>query len=431
MFRCSVIVAVGAVLVAASCAGDSSEPEPAATAGSASTMTDSTLVAISESTVVTATGPEPDVAASSDTTVTSPVISSVTTPATTLPVAEFDFAEASAIVGDFVVERGLNGAGLAIVHRDHGLIHHEHWGDFDEDRVSLVASSSKMISAGVLLALQDQGLLDLDAPVADVVPWGTAHPDITPAQLLSNSSGLVGLIAGFGYVPYFCQILATSELEMCAEQIFSTSDDDAETIPPDTEFRYGGAQWQVAGAVAQAASGQTWQELIDETFNEPCGLTSLGYNNHFLQPAAGIALGYPSRVDGDVAALAATDNPNIEAGAYITSGDYAELMLMILRGGRCGDRQVLSEAAVAEMLDDRVLAAYGGDAEVPGRGYGLGWWVDRASGRRIDSGLYGSEPWLDLEDGYGVYLVIEEDGAAGSELAGRLYEVIDEAVNAS
>ncbi len=74
-----------------------------------------------------------------------------------------------------------------IVKRDEGVIHHEHWGDFDEDRISLVASSSKMITAGVLPHLDDTGMLDIDAPVADAVDWGTGNPNITPAQLISNS----------------------------------------------------------------------------------------------------------------------------------------------------------------------------------------------------------------------------------------------------
>ena len=66
-------------------------------------------------------------------------------------------------------EHGLNGAGIIIVARGQGVLHHEHFGEFDEDRVSLIASSTKMITAGVLLHLHDRGLLDIDAPVADVV----------------------------------------------------------------------------------------------------------------------------------------------------------------------------------------------------------------------------------------------------------------------
>jgi len=37
-------------------------------------------------------------------------------------------------------------------------------------------------------------------------------------------------------------------------------------------------------------------------------------------------------------------------------------------------------------------------------------------------------PWLDLDDGFGAYLVIEADGATGNELAGLLYDPVEAAV---
>ena len=40
-------------------------------------------------------------------------------------------------------------------------------------------------------------------------------------------------------------------------------------------------------------------------------------------------------------------------------------------------------------------------------------------------------PWLDLDDGYGAYLVIEADFALGQRLAEQLYDVIEAAVTGS
>ena len=61
----------------------------------------------------------------------------------------------------------------------------------------------------------------------------------------------------------------------------------------------------------------------------------------------------------------------------------------------------------------------------------MGWWVDRETGRISDGGLYGSVPWLDLEDGYGAYLVVEADSGTGNALAGLLYDVVEAAVTGS
>ena len=344
----------------------------------------------------------------------------------------YDFSAVSPVVEAFIEENDLNGAGLIVVDRDDGVIHHDHWGDFDEDRISLVASSSKMITAGVLARLDDDGVLDLDAPVADVVEWGSAHPDITPAQLISNSSGLVGLLPDPAYAPHLCQFLPTGTLQECAETIFTAVDGDGETIPPDTEFRYGGAQWQVAGAVAEAASGRSWAGLVDEIYVQPCGLEALGYNNHFIQ-LPGDLFAYPDDFDGDPTVMEPTENPNMEAGAYVTTGDYGELLLMHLRGGSCGDEQVLSQDVLDRMHGDRIGEVYGGDAvAVEGDGpsvwgYGMGWWVDRETGIIADGGAYGSVPWLDLEDGYGAFLVIESLSVTGDQLAAELRGIIDTA----
>ncbi len=335
-----------------------------------------------------------------------------------------DFSAVEPIVQAFVDERGLNGAGLVVVERDAGVVYEHHWGEFTPDRISLVASSSKMITAGVLLRLQDDGLLDVDAPVADAVEWGAGNPDVTPAQLVSNSSGLVGLLPNPGYAPYVCQYVASGTLQDCASQIFTSPDDDADIVVPDTEFRYGGAQWQVAGAVAEAVSGRSWAELIDEIYVQPCGLDALGYNNHFTQIGSG-GFDYPTEFAGDPATLMPTDNPNMEGGAFVTTGDYAKLLLMHLRGGMCGDERVLSQDALDTLHADRTGTVYGSDT-----GYGMGWWVDRATGRISDSGAYGSVPWLDLEDGYGAFLVIESDAGTGGELAAQLYDIVEAAANA-
>ena len=40
----------------------------------------------------------------------------------------------------------------------------------------------------------------------------------------------------------------------------------------------------------------------------------------------------------------------------------------------------------------------------------------------------GAMPWLDLEDGYGAFLVVEADSPTGNALADLLYDVVEAAV---
>lgn len=347
------------------------------------------------------------------------------------PARSYDFSAVSPIVESFIASDGLNGAGLIVVDREDGVVYEDYWGEFSADRISLVASSTKMITAGVLLHLADQGLLDMDAPVADVAEWGAGNPTITPAQLVSSSSGLVGLLPDPAYGPYLCQFLVAGTLQECAATIFTTPDDDVDVAVPDTEFRYGGAQWQIAGATAEVASGKTWAELIDEIYVEPCELETLGYTNHWAQRQIGAnGFDYPTMFDADPANLLPTDNPNMEGGAFITTGDYAKLLLMQLRGGMCGDTQVLSQESLDRMHADRIGEVFGGSAR-EGVGYGMGWWVEREAERVSDPGAYGAVPWIDLEGGYAGYLVVESDAVTGNILAYQLYDPIDAAITAA
>ncbi len=345
--------------------------------------------------------------------------------------APFDFSAVAAKMDSVIQAEGLAGAGLVIVDQRDGKVFEHYVGNIDAERISLVASASKVITAGVLMRLDDQEVLNIDEPVAKIADWGSAHPKITIAQLLSSSSGLVGLKGGPPYVPYLCQYVAAGSLQDCAKSIFTTTADDDEIIEPDTKFRYGGAQWQIAGAVAEIATGKSWAQLVDETYTQPCSLGTLEYNNHFTQMIGPEGpLRYPPQFNGDPATLKPTENPNMEGGVYTTAPDYAELLLMHLRGGTCGKNRVLSQAAVERMQQDRIGEVYQGatdDDEVAG--YGLGWWVDRDSKYVEDAGAYGAVPWIDGDRNYGAYLIVESRYQDGGKVSDTLRPLIDQAID--
>lgn len=342
---------------------------------------------------------------------------------------ELDFTAFDEAMNAFLAEHGLEGASAAIVHKERGIVHESGYGAFAADRVYLIASSSKVLSAGVLMRLADQGLVDVDAPISEYLSnWGEHKTDISVASLLSNSSGLVSLTENPLYAPYLCQYLDAGSLLSCAQAIYAADDADTRSTP-DTKFAYGGAQWQLAGGVAEAVSGKSWAELIQETYVEPCDTPSLGYANHYGRAnSTGEALTYPSFFMGDPGNLDPTDNPNIEGGAYIKAADYGKLLLMHLRGGKCGDNEVLSSASVARMQEDRIAKEYNGSTGSAAlAGYGFGWWVDRKQeGLFVDPGAYGAVAWIDLARDYGAFLVVESESETGSLLRLEVQPILEE-----
>ena len=343
-----------------------------------------------------------------------------------------DFSAFDAEMDAFLADTGLEGARAAIIHGELGILHVQTYGTHELERITLLASASKVLSAGVLMHLHDEGVLDVDAPVGQYIPeaWGEPrNPDITLAQMVTNSSGLVGLVDDPTYLPYLCQYTNPFVLQDCAENIY-TADDAAEVIEPDTVFRYGGGQWQLAGGIAEIVSGKTWDELIAETYREPCGIDRFGYTNHyqqfFLEQGLDEGLNYPSFVNGALEDIPPSENPNIEGGGYSDIETYAQIMLMHLRGGECDNGRSLSEESVARMQVDRI-AEYGGSTGRPDLdGYGMGWWIERDTpGFYADPGAYGTFPWLDLERGIGVVIMLEDGSDTGALAAGRTRPIVE------
>jgi CubicO group peptidase (beta-lactamase class C family) len=350
-----------------------------------------------------------------------------------------DFAAFERELQAFVEETdGVDGAGAIVVHRDRGVVYRRAVGAFTEDRVYLVASATKIVTVGIMMKLADAGVLDIEKPISDYVSWAGSNGRITLRQLVSNSSGLPGLLMPDGSIylaNYQCQWSPMGTLRDCAEQILTT-DVGAEAIAPDSEFRYGGAQWQVAGGVIDAIAGKPWRDLVRETFTEPCGLTQFGYT-HFTWILDGT---YPTDFQGGAENAVASDNPSMEAGLYTSIDDYAKILSIHLNGGRCGwgsgAAQVLSTAAVEAMRVDYV-ARYGGRGWLgfPGaetlEGYGMGWWIDRAdSGIFVDEGAWGAVPWLDLDRGYAAFIAIENNFPNGNLTRQRTQPLLEAAFDA-
>jgi len=324
-------------------------------------------------------------------------------------------------------DKRIHGASAVIVHEKLGALHSHGYGDYAADRLYLIASSSKILSVGVLMRLADQGKLDLDAPISQYLSaWGqTKASDITVAELVSNSSGLPSLSEVSAaatdpkspYLSNLCQYNDAGDLVDCGKTLYETDP----PRKPDSMFAYGGSQWQLAGAIAERIGGKPWADLIEETYVSPCGVPSLGYTNQFAKGGTS----YPTFFMADKANLPVTSNPSIEGGAYVTAPDYGKLLLMHLRGGTCDAQRVLSQAASERMRKNR-LQTYGGNtgnAQSPG--YGLGFWISADGKVATDPGAYGSFPLLDLERHYGVFIAIELSSDVGVQLGYKVKPVLD------
>ncbi|HKP58187.1 MAG TPA: serine hydrolase domain-containing protein [Polyangiales bacterium] len=351
-----------------------------------------------------------------------------------------DFSAFDAAVNQFIERHNSSGArpiaGASVVVVDAAnLLHAQGYGRYAADRLYLIASASKILSAGVIMRLCDQRTLRLDEPLRTYVPdWpASGTGDVTLAQLLSSSSGLPSVMEVTAtlenlrdpYAVHLYQFVPQGTLQETGLRIYKTEP----PRKPNTHFAYGGSQWQLAGAIAEIASGKSWAQLVRETYVEPCGVPSLGYTNPFAS-----ARTYPPEFDGVVANLPSTDNPNIEGGAYITAPDYGKLLQLHLNHGLSGTERVLSEASVAIMQQDWI-AKYGGKVVSPspiqyGEGYGLGWWINTEHDYLVAPGTYGAFAWLDRKRRYAAISIIENGHVIGGTLALEVKPIMDALIDA-
>ncbi|KAJ1495022.1 beta-lactamase/transpeptidase-like protein [Baffinella frigidus] len=139
-----------------------------------------------------------------------------------------------------------------------------------------VASASKWVSAAVLLALVQNGTLSLDDhPQRFLTSWG--GPDtaasfnnsdprrrVTLEQLLSFTSGLASSAN-----PIACDY-EEGAFDECAGAIYDALD--GENIAPGEEFHYSWRHLAVAAAMAEAATGRSFNSMFLDLVARPVGM---------------------------------------------------------------------------------------------------------------------------------------------------------------
>ena len=311
--------------------------------------------------------------------------------------AQPSFAAVDALIADSLARIG-GGAVVRVVRAD-TVVYERAYGTFATGEAVEIASATKWMSGAVILSLVDSGLLSLDSPLSTFFP-GLTGPKraITVRQLFSHTSGIVSP----EIQATACLTDRTTTLAACADETLARP----LRFAPGAGFFYGGGSMQVAGRVAEIASGQPWATLFAERVAGPLGMTGTAY-------------------------LSAT-NPWIGGGLVSTAADYTAFLQMVLNGGLHHGQRVLSEASVAAMLADQTggvetgavpvlfspFGRYAGsDPDLPAGalGYGVGVWreqraPDGALRHASSLGAYGFSPWVDVERRLGGALVVLDDG---------------------
>jgi CubicO group peptidase (beta-lactamase class C family) len=316
-----------------------------------------------------------------------------------------DFSVVDARMQSLVARYGLDGASLWVSHNGQPVLTRHYGGYSDTTRIP-IASASKWVSALVLARLVERGTLRWDSTVGEW--WPTAPADkraITLAQMFSHTSGLPGDEAG-------CIANPITTLQACAAQILAGP----MIAAPGSTFAYGGLSMQVAGAMAERATGAGWEVLFAREVTTPLALTATDFGLNSTAPG-----------------IVTVPNPRIAGGIRSTLADYRKLMAMwqadgLIREGPNAGQRYLAVATIRAMQRDHALGTVKQDVPpvsqgIDGWGYGFGYWrlpTTRAGAPVVETspGAFGFQGWVDGSAGIaGVFMVQDTNVRMASEAA--------------
>ncbi|GMR20914.1 MAG: serine hydrolase domain-containing protein [Gammaproteobacteria bacterium] len=210
------------------------------------------------------------------------------------------------------------------------------------DTVYRVGSIAKLLTASAAMQLREQGKLDIDAPLADVLPGFRVRsrfkniPPVTPRSIMTHHSGLpADILKGMwtqGQGESFTSVVDQLQTEYLA-------------YPPDHIYSYSNVAVSLLGHAIQTVSRQSFEDYIDQNLVRPMGMTHTGFKpSDNMRPL--LARGYSD--SGVIETGNLRDLP--AGGLYSNVNDLAQLMKMVFAQGRSGDRQILKPATLNEML---------------------------------------------------------------------------------
>ncbi len=280
----------------------------------------------------------------------------------------------------------------------------------------MLASVSKTVAGVAVMQAVEDGLLDLDDDVGDVLPFPVRNPEfpddpITTRMLLTHTSTISDnwdvltrvYVDGDSPVPlggFLSDYFTPGARWYDAERNFFSSH-------PGQRYRYCNVAVSLAAYLVEAASGTRFDAWCEERIFGPLGMQETSWHLEGLR-RRGVAMPYRYLAAEDrFRALGHYGYPDYPDGQLRSSAAaLARFLLAFVRGGELDGVRILQEATVREMRRSQV------PDEIAGQG--LIWYVLHRGGERYwghdggDSGV-ATQMFFRPTDGTGVITLANGD----------------------
>jgi CubicO group peptidase (beta-lactamase class C family)/dienelactone hydrolase len=288
------------------------------------------------------------------------------------------------------------------------------------DTLFQIGSMSKVWTATMAMQLVDEGKLDLDAPVAEVLPeLRLADPDVAKTvsmrHLLNHTSGIDGDV-----------FTDTGRGDDCVAKYVALLSEQKQNHPLGATWSYCNAGFVLAGRVIEKLTGLTWDEALKQRIYAPLGLkhtATLAEEVLLHRAAAGHV-----DVTGDPVLAPVWQLPRSLGPAGLicsTPADVLAFARMHLTGGLAADgTRVLSEQSAQAMTE---LEAELPDKYSLGDSWGIGWIRFGWDGHRLvghDGNTIGQAAFLRVLPEAGLAVTLLTNGGHARDMHYDLYTEI-------
>jgi CubicO group peptidase (beta-lactamase class C family) len=242
------------------------------------------------------------------------------------------------------------------------------------DTLFPIASCSKAFTALAMGMLVEEGRLDWDAPVREVMPDFRLYDEvasqrITPRDLLCHRSGLPG-----HDVLWYASNFSRQEILRRLRYLEPSCD-------MRTRFQYQNLMYIVAGLLIERVTGQCWESFVGECIFKPLGMRRSGFSTVQLRQDPDHSRPYFYRQDEivEIPYFEADGEKSTTGGAggiVSCASDMARWLSFQLQDGCLGDTRLVSPEIMQQMRQPHIFiedpdgqVRYGFEFT----SYGLGW----------------------------------------------------------
>jgi CubicO group peptidase (beta-lactamase class C family) len=186
-----------------------------------------------------------------------------------------------------------------------------------------IGSVSKAITAAALMRYAADGEVDLDTPISRYLPLFPHGNEITLRRL-------AGHLGGIRHYQTPAEVVNTRHFATVRDSLRIFGNDPL-VAPPGTRFAYSSYGYDVIGAALEAATGETFQELVSGAVLRPAHLAQTTLGN---APAQAASTFYELMTDGRVRVAPPIDlSDRLPAGGLLsTATDLARFGSSLLDG---------------------------------------------------------------------------------------------------